>query len=382
MPGLARLSGTIRPSTGAVSTTPAAAKEAPPALIGARARDAALLAQARAAAAAPAPGTAPDPAVLGPERGRAAAPVAPAPAPAAPAPGAVAPVEEKPAIDALRLEALARRERELNQARLAAKAERDTLAREKAEIDQRQKFVEEREGRLVDIEKRLNSYKFNPHLALADLQQMGVTFEMLAQAVVQGAATPEQIAATEASLARRETEDLRQEMDRRDQERQSETERLLKEQAAQRQREARDAERGRAERERAAADEFLAEIRSVALAEKASYPVVAARIDRGALERAYDFAERFLAKENRVPINAEILAGTEAELEAEVEAEQAALAGRRRPAAPPAGTLTNRLGPAPQVWEPERPVGPVDEAERRARTLRTLDVIFGRAPAR
>lgn len=351
------IAGTITPSGAVPTPTPSAAREAHAA------------AKAGAAAAAPAAGA---PVA---ERGRAAAP--------ATADGAAPTADQAPApeqYEAWRVEALARKEREATQARLALKTERETLARERDAHAAREAQMAEREKRISDVEKRLSSYRYNPHLALQDLAAYGVSFEQLAQAVAQGMATPDQIAAAEAASARREVEEFRREQAAREQ-REQETERdreqrEQREQETARQRTERERQEARQRAEETATREWQSELKAVIARDPEAFPLVAARLDRGALDVAFGWAEQFLQKEGRVPTNEEVLQAVEADMEADVDAASRALAGRqRRPAAPPASIGGLRPGPAAPA-----PAGPSSEADRRARALAAIDRAFGRTP--
>ncbi len=379
------IAGTIRPVSGPQSTpTPQAARDA--------------YAAAHAAEAVAAPLAAPAP-VEGVPRGRAASAPIPAGSAGAPAPGAEgaagagaageggAKPDQK--VDAWRIEAFARQQREATQALLAAKAEREALARDRAGLEQRTKVLTDRETRIDAVEQRLQSYRYNPHLALQDLAQYGVTFEALAQAVAQGTATPDQIAAAEAAAARRDVDEVRRRQEQGERDRAAQDEQRRKEEAAARQREARDRDerdrRSAAEAEAAAAAQWKGELARAAAANPAKYPIVASRFDRGAADLAFQWAEDFLAKQGRVPENDEVLDGVETMLQAEASEIQAAVAATRGQVAPAPRTrapaaLSNDMRPAPAFASASRR-GPPDEAERRTRTLQTLDRIFGRAPA-
>lgn len=316
-----------------------------------------------------------------PAQGTPAAPAA-GQAPAQGTPGA-APAKPEERYEAWRVEAIARREREATQARLAAKAERDALAKDREAMESRRTEVEGREKRLEEVDRRLSSYRYNPHLALQDLAQYGVTFEMLAQAVASGMASPDQIAAAEAAGARREVEDFRREQAERDraaQDRaaQDQADREARRRAAAREGRARDAQ-AQTQAEADATAEWQGELRSIVAREPDAFPLVSARLDRGAMGAALDWAEGFLAKEGRVPANEEVLRGVEAQMEADAQ-ELVAAAQRRRSGAPPAATLTNGMRPAPAGAAPAGPAPGTREyeAQRRARTLAEIDRAMGR----
>jgi hypothetical protein len=358
------ISGSIRPAAGPQSTpTPQAARDA------ATAREAQAIPGAAAPAAPRVDGAA---ALAAPPKVDGAAPAA-------------APAEPK--VDAWRIEALARKERESTQALLAAKAEREALSRDRAAFDARAKSLEDRESRVNALEQRLQSYRYNPHLALQDLGQFGVTFEQLAQAVAQGAASPEQIAAAEAAAARRDVEDLRRRQEESEQSRVTQEEQRRKEEVAARQRDAREREerdrRAAAQAEAEATAQWKSELAREVAKDPGHYPIMAARADRGAVDLAFQWAEDFLAKQGRVPDNAEVLEGVETMLEAEAaELQSAVAAGRGSAPAPrrPPAALSNDMGPAPRAFAQPGRRGPPDEAERKARTIQALDRILGRAP--
>ncbi|HEX8915360.1 MAG TPA: hypothetical protein VF796_23610, partial [Humisphaera sp.] len=244
-----------------------------------------------------------------------------------------------------------------------------------------------REARTKAIEDRLNAYRYNPSLVLQDLAPYGVTFEALAQTVAQGGATPDQFAAAEAAEARREVAEMRRRQEESERTRGEQEEARRKEEAAARQREARERERAdaraRAEAEQAAATEWKGDIARAVAKDPAKYPIMAARMDRGAADLAFEWADDFLAKQGRVPENEEVLAGVEAMLQKEADEIAQAVAAARGGPAPlrrPPTSLSNDMRPATPL-APARN-GPPDEAERRSRTLATLDQIFGRVRAR
>jgi hypothetical protein len=210
----------------------------------------------------------------------------------------------------------------------------------RTELRARDRKLAEAESRLTSVQRRLDTYRHSPHLALQDLGDLGVSFDMLAQAVANGSATPDQLAASAVDELRREVADLRSERDRERQE------------AAQRQ------ELARAAAEREAVAEYKDEIRGALESAAAQYPVLSATLDRGSIDTAFEVADRLFNETGRVPSHDEVLRATEKQLAGELAELQRALAGR------------------PDDGQPSAPAG----ADRRQTFLARLDDILRRIP--
>lgn len=132
---------------------------------------------------------------------------------------------------------------------------------------------------------------------------------MLAEAVARGEATTDQIAAAEAAEARREVAELRQQRE------QDRIDAARRDQAA------------RVAAERAAVEDFKTDLRGVVEA-SAEFPIVAATVDRGALDHAYSVGEELYSRTGRVPSAEEVLRETEARLRGELQEITGRVSGR------------------------------------------------------
>jgi hypothetical protein len=250
----------------------------------------------------------------------------------APAPAA-APLEPEQAPDSGSVEAL-------REAAVAKASERKAAAAEKAaRIRERTAALKEREARIDAVEARLRAWRQRPDLAVEDLSSFGVTFESMAQAVAQGGATPDQIAAAEAAQARQEIAELKRGLADRDA----------------RERADRIASQRRAEE--AAVTSWTEELAETV--DPARHPLVS-HFGQEAFGQALAVAERMYESTGRVPRNAAVLDQLETDLRADLDAAYSARAGRG--AAAPRGAVDAR----PRGGQPE------SAADRRARFLREV----------